>query len=937
MPIGARPSGGPRALARVGAPPGGRVRRAILIFLLGVCVFGLAAVGGFYAASRMAPERLRAEAELRLSALLEAPVRLGEVRVNLTDDLPWLQLEARSLRADPLPGGVALAVETLSGRVDPILLVLGRLELRGLRASGVELSLPEPRGEAATDGAGETADPASRVIAALSLAEERLRAKPCPIPPLEGERLSVTLTSAAAPPRRVLEIDHVAFRCGLLKHEGTWQAAGRARLAGSAVAPFTLALAVADGGVDATLGVENASVGAALEALRQPRELEGSLRGELSWRARPGAPHALRLALTGRGLRGELGAARDPERALRLDLREPKLALGLEASASELRTTELALSDGAIALGGSLAVGLPLSDASKLHANARVGDVGREQLARIAAQLPKGARAAAERALERILSGAIRELDVRVRSTFGGVREMARGSVLARVGDIALKLKLEDAELRIGEADRLGDVSGTVELSGDVLEVHAAGAQFRERRLPRLALALRGITRVSSVDAIQCDRPAPVPRLGAIDDVRAWIESRRRPPYTPTWRALNLDVDRLSHPLLFCTLEDVAAEILRRDNGYDYAIESGSWAGFAIEGKATWLRARGQDGQPLRDGGSVTADLTLGEPRPAAAPARDPAVWAEGRFAYDVSSLGRFLTKGYDGAFRARGAVAELTNTTLRLAPSGELEGNVTVDMGGDGPVPFAVEAQTRGLDLLTIWQTSQAPKTLMSGTLVGATVLAGHLHLGESPLADVKGYATLHARKGEIFRDVPFLLALAMTDEKINPFGKRDRFPYKAIDLEGPIESGWMTSRTLTLEGKSERMAASGKTHLAEPYELEAAIGMYPIPTLDSIVAAIPIVNVLLLGEDQALAGFYFTVTGEWTKPRVEPLLAKSVASGPASLVLEGVPNFVFGSLKAIGDVLAPPASAAKPEEVEAPPAATAPLAPAPEPEAAS
>jgi hypothetical protein len=281
-----------------------------------------------------------------------------------------------------------------------------------------------------------------------------------------------------------------------------------------------------------------------------------------------------------------------------------------------------------------------------------------------------------------------------------------------------------------------------------------------------------------------------------------------------------------------------------------------------------------------------------------------------------------------------RGAVAEVTRSRLRLAPSGELEGNVTLDMSGDGPVPFAVEAQTAGLDLLTLWQTSQAPKTLMSGTLVGAAVLSGHLLLGESPLSDVDGYATLHARKGEIHRDVPFLLALAMTDEKINPFGKRDRFPYKAIDLEGPVENGWISSRTLTLEGESERMAASGKTHLAEPYELEAAIGMYPLPTLDAIFGAIPIVNVLLLGEDRALAGFYFTVTGVWTKPEVQPLLAKSVASGPASLVLEGVPNFVFGSLKAIGEVLAPPEAPAKKEE--APPAATSPLAPAPEAEGA-
>jgi hypothetical protein len=900
-----------------------------LVFLLGVCVFGAAALGGFYAASRMAPERLRAEAEARLSALLKAPVRLAEVRINLTRDLPWLLLEARGLRIDPLPGGAALAVEQVSARIDPILLILGRLELRGIRLSGIDASLPEPRGEVAEM---EAADPVSRAVAALTRGADRLRAKPCPIPPIDADRLALTLTSAAAPPRRVLELGALSFRCSRLTGDGSWSTYGRALLAEGTSAPFELALDVADDEVSAKLSVTSAPLGPLLETLRQPRELSGEARVVLSWRSAPNAPHALRLVLTGRDVKGELGAARDPARALRLDLREPKLTLALEAGAGELRTSELALEDGKLALAGALTLGLPISDASKLRAEARVGAIGRQELARIAAQLPKGLRPDAEQALERIVHGTIRELTVRANSTLGGVREIAAGGVLARTGDLALRVRLEDAELRIGDADRLSDVSGTLDFSGDVLELHTAGAQFRERRLPRLALKLRGITRLHSLEALKCDRPAPVPRIAAIDDLRAWIESRRRPPYTPSWRALDLDIDRLSHPLLFCTLEDVTAEVLRLDNGYDYNVEQGSWAGFAIAGSATWVKARGQDGEPLRDGGSVSVDVTLGEPRPAAAPARDPAVWAEGRFAYDVSSLGRFLTKGYEGSFRAIGATAELYDTRLRLAPSGELEGRVTVDLGADGPVPFTAEAQARGLDLLTVWTTSQAPKTFMSGTLTGGAVLSGDLRLGESPLADVRGYASLHARKGEIYRGVPFLLALAMTDEKINPFGKRDRFPYKAIDLEGPIEGGWITSRTLTLEGKSERMAASGKTHLDEPFELEAAIGMYPIPTLDQIVGAIPIFNVLLLGEDRALAGFYFSVTGEWTKPIVQPLLAKSVASGPASLVLEGVPNFVFGSLKAIGDVLAPPVVQEK-KEAEVPPAATAPLAPAPEP----
>ena len=897
------------------------MRRAIVVFLLAVCVFGAAALGGFYAASRLAPERLRAEAEARLSTLLKAPVRLGDVRVSLTEDLPWLHLEARDMRADPLPGGASLAIEQVSARVDPFLLMLGRLELRALQFGGIEFAMPEPGAEQAPPNAEE---PLSRAVAALSKAADQLRARPCPIPPLDAERLSVSFTSAAAP-RRVLELDTLTFRCARLSGDGNWEASGRGVLGAEASAPFELTLAVAEDEVEAKLALKSTQVGALLAAFEQAPDLVGELHGELSWRSAAGAAHELRAVVEGRGIAGTV-ATPDPKSSFTLDLRAPKISLALEASPRELRATELSVADGALAVSGTLALGLPFADASPLRAELTTREIGRPELERIAAQLPRGVRPDLERALERIVSGQIRSLELKLASSVAGAREIARGGLLARAGDLRVKLSLEEAELRIGEADQLRDVAGTLEFSGDTLEVHAVGASFRERRMPRLALKLSGLSHVRSLEDVRCERPPPVPPLAAIDDLRAWVESRRKPPYVPTWSALNLDIDRLSHPLLFCTLEDVTAEIQRADNGYDYTVESGTWATFGIEGNASYRKGRGKDGQPLRDGGSISVELALGERRAPAAPAPDPAVWAEGRFALDVSSMGRFLTKSYDGGFRVLGARVELLKTKLRLAPSGELEGKLVLELGGDGPIPFAVEAGSRGLELLDVWTTSQMPRPVMSGLLVGAATASGTLQLGKSPLVDVAGYASLHARKGEIYRDVPFLLALAMTDEKIDPFGKRDRFPYRAIDLEGPIENGWMTSRTLTLEGRSERMAASGKTHLAEPYELESVIGMYPIPTLDTIVAHIPIFNVLLLGEDQALAGFYFSVTGEWAKPKVQPLLAKSVASGPATLLLEGVPNFVFGSLKAIGRVLAPPPEEKK-EEAE-PAAGAAPAA---------
>ncbi|HEU4428695.1 MAG TPA: hypothetical protein VFT98_08075, partial [Myxococcota bacterium] len=227
-----------------------------MIFLLGVCVFGAAALGGFFAASQIAPERLRAEAEARLSALLQAPVRLGDVNVSLTDDLPWLHLSAHDLRADPLPGGASLAVEELSARIDPILLILGRLELRALHFAGIELSVPEPSRE---PGPAGQPDPFSRAVSALTLAADKLRVRPCPIPPVDGERLALSLTSAAAP-RRVLEVDQISFRCSPLVGDGEWEATGRGLLADGATAPFTASLRVANDELDGRLSLQSVAL-----------------------------------------------------------------------------------------------------------------------------------------------------------------------------------------------------------------------------------------------------------------------------------------------------------------------------------------------------------------------------------------------------------------------------------------------------------------------------------------------------------------------------------------------------------------------------------------------------------------------------------------------------------------------------------------------------
>ncbi|MGH7286457.1 MAG: hypothetical protein ACREI8_00345, partial [Myxococcota bacterium] len=71
------------------------VRRGLTIVLILALVFAAAAVVGFWAAARIAPERLRQVAEQQLARVLKGEVTLASLEVARAREFPWLWLEAR--------------------------------------------------------------------------------------------------------------------------------------------------------------------------------------------------------------------------------------------------------------------------------------------------------------------------------------------------------------------------------------------------------------------------------------------------------------------------------------------------------------------------------------------------------------------------------------------------------------------------------------------------------------------------------------------------------------------------------------------------------------------------------------------------------------------------------------------------------------------------
>jgi AsmA-like protein len=203
---------------------------------------------------------------------------------------------------------------------------------------------------------------------------------------------------------------------------------------------------------------------------------------------------------------------------------------------------------------------------------------------------------------------------------------------------------------------------------------------------------------------------------------------------------------------------------------------------------------------------------------------------------------------------------------------------------------------------------------------------LNGFVRAGDKPLADMNGTANLHLRNGEINKRMNVLFAIAQASDTLNPFRSRETIPFDTIEAPLTLAGGIAKTEALSLQGPAVRMVGTGQVDLVnDPHPVEAVIGVFFFRTLDRMIGMFPLLNRLLLGPDDNLIATYFAVTGPWGNTQGTLIPTKSIASGPASFVLEGLPSFVRGGLSTLERVVTggPARNEATPPPRAAPPPA--------------
>jgi hypothetical protein len=873
---------------------------------LGIAVLLGAAAAGFAWVQPYAPERLRGELEVRLSELLHGPVRISELRLSLG----WgLRLVGNGVEAWPGDGGAALRVARVTAELRPFAVLTGQRYLRLLRLEEPTLlvsraadgqwspppaaTLLGPRPDEPDDA---QPDEWLRPLVALETVARALLAGSLVADRLELRHGTVLLSSADAAGMRSARLEGIQGRLAR-RWWGDTHLRLRGRLADSAQGDrggfellgdlqrrdeLELAVALED--------LDLAALRPWLRELRPGAELGGRLSGGMSFTAPQIGRGRLELDAVARDLESRLpDEAPDragPQRLSRLELTG---ALAISPETVRVEALRLATEPFSLELDGSL--GRPLRPESPAELAVTLRGASLVDLRHVVGWLPEIRREEASGILAPLEEGRITLLRIGGADSVSGWQAFLAGRTRHLPRGFVVDARLEDTTLRVGDSDRLEQLAGRLWWTGDRLEIRGATALLNDNPLPRLDLSLEGVSHLFATDpAARRRQPGaqPLPGLRALWRALADGSGDTRGTAAPVL----LELERLDHPIFFWPLEGLTAQLVPVEGGVEIETSGGTLAGAPLSGKVQWL---------FEPEARVSAHLRAEAPVAREPVALEPGTWLRGRFETAELEAGAWRQRSAAGRLRGAGASLELLDTEIALLPHGHLRGHVRLDLSRPETAGFEVDYSVEDGDVQALGTVLGLPPELATGVLSSQGSLTGEL--GPRPVAaTLSGSVGFEARAGTISRSVPAVMAVALASEMVNPFARKERVRYDRVAARIELEQGRLHSQELTLEGPDVRAVASGGVDLTDPsHPLDVEVVLFLFRPVDMVLEKIPVVNFILLGENENLIAAHFALRGPWADPDSHMIPHRSFTSGPGSLVFERLPHLVRRGFEAL------------------------------------
>jgi hypothetical protein len=892
------------------------VRRALILMLGALFLFGVGAMAGLGLASQTAPRKLRAAVEASLSEALGTPVTVASARLWVLPRanlllLPAITVEANGVEAWPGSKGASFSATRLEAALDLAGLLSGRLRFSSVTLDGARLELTrrsdgEWHPPLLTPGFENPQHVLGRLFAA------RL---PAPNIEVRSGELSVVdlgVQRAAGGPAR-FEVESLALRLlgpGLLE-SGRLVVSGTLLQTKGTPSPFELeAIRTGSALPRLELAVSGLVVDRFLPYLRTldpDLALGGRAWGVLSVEDLGGGGTELGIDLAVSDLRASTGEAEGTDSPLRVTelglegtLRITRDSLAL--SAANLRADDLKLS-----LSGSL--GRPSDADAVLAMEARLPEIEIESLRRMVAWLPAETRAAFEERSRALESGTFTDVVLDAQAPLGEWQAAFEpdGRLLPKGARLATRV--EDLTLHPEGDEPVTILRGTASLEGDdSLVVTGLEGRLGERALPLLDLRLDGIRNLLASTSVPVPTAPPLPGRPALQEILAG-----GPDEGDGFSAFEVEADWILHPVFFRPLRNLKARFEPTPDGVAVHLAGASWGGLPIRGEGVLERS------PER----VRISIDVGPEAEAVSPIANTESWAHGRFSIETPARPGFHVASLRGGFDLASTRLTVFDATATLGMPGRLTGDARLELGREGEVPANLRLSLEEADAPSLLGALSDDPTEASGVVDLSARLTGSLRPGQRFLVGMDGDARITARDGELTVDLPLLLAVAKASDTFNPFRSAHGIRYDRIEAELRLEHGLIsTKRSISIESPDLRLVLSGTLDLRQtPSRLEAVVGCFFFKPLDQVIGAIPVVSRILLGPDRSLFGTYFELTGSWDDPSAGLIPMKTVALGPASFLLEDVPSFVLQGIEAIQSVIlggSPPAVAAPAESAD-------------------
>ena len=915
--------------------------RRLALLLGAFSLLAASTLAGFWAASHWIPNAIRVAAEGALTTALGSQVELGAVHLLYG---PSIAIEARELSAWPSAWGPALRVDRAYVTVHWLDLVFGQIDLQRIELEGLSLRIQrgqdggfEPRAlaewlsrsqsalRAAPAGPRDTLEPVREAV-------HRLRSLVLPELDLELRGASISLSDQRSPGGGLrLEGLNAGLLVGGFRRDLELHAEARLVDAkgprGVLAAEIRRDHAAALHGVLTATELDLATLSSELDALG-PGVMAGHLTGALDVTFLPGATAERRAELELDGMVSELVVTLPPKPggdagASRLRVGQANLRVTIRADPQRivLAAGRIGLSGKEFHVSGTLA--RPLTPNAAVELTLRTERLSLGDARRLIEGLPPQTREGFRRAMQTVEEGGIDALEATASAPLSHWQELARGELAALPSNATLTGYVRDFAIRLESGDRLEGVSGVMIWRADELDLRGVQAKLHGSALPQLNLTIAGLSNLADArNAPAANPPAVGPLAGRIPLFAMLAPEPDEENIPPRWKELVIEADMVDHPALGWSLEGARIVITPTQDGVHFRGEQGRWGGVPVAFEGDWLN------KPER----LTLRLNAQPVRAGPAPEAAGENWARGRFVYQAAPVfpsdpRPSAIAAVSGWFRIQGENVRVFQGEMRLRPGGVLQGESSFDFSRPDGIPFKAELsleQATVPDLAVMLGQNGGHAT---GKLTAHGVLESVLAPRVPLFAHARGYATARATDGELTQQMPLFVSIASVSETLNPFASRDRIRYRQVDAELNFQDGQVSTEALTIDSPDLRIVASGAVGLVPPHEVKAVVALLFFGKVSNLVGMVPVINTILLGKEHSLMGAYFEVKGTFAAPQVKLVPSKSLTgSGPAQLVLEGIPSFVRSGIDAIQSVLGRRAPLAEPSGELAKPAAPTP-----------